>query len=197
MSISRKGAESVVRQFLPLFKRLNDDGVAYCVVGGIGVMLRALEHDEKSFRMTRDADVMFDTHFENADFARAYLDAYASEPERAALVYRALFGDGSLDMLEADDMRLANTSFVGAKEKYDGVDTPDFDVVRRLNGKELADLDVSTVVFEGVAVPVATPETLLSMKRDTVELLMATRATTSRPQDFDDIDTLESLLGLA
>lgn len=192
--VGRQDAQDIVSQYLPMFECLNASGVSYCVVGGIGVMLRMLEGEAEEFRLTRDADVMFDDGFDNADFAQAYLDSYAATPECARVVYEALFGEGTLDDLRNEESRLANASFVGAKVAYDGIETPDFDVVRMLNGRVLADLDASPVVFRGVPIPVASARVLLAMKNETVQLLMASRAETSRPQDFEDIDMLRRLL---
>ena len=63
-----------------------------------------------------------------------------------------------------------NISFVGADEDLDGVDTPDFDVCRVLNGRTLATIERERLVLLGQEAWVATVGELLSMKRDTISI---------------------------
>lgn len=192
--IGREDAKELLRTFLPMFDWLHERDVDYCLVGGLGVLAHALRAGEADFRVTVDSDLMFDESFTNADFARAYLEVYASNPSYGAAVYEAVFGKGALEELETEVQALVNASFVGADEDLDGVSTPDFDVVRNLNGLELKELEREEVDVLGHRVTVATTSQLLVMKERTIELLHADFETTSRPQDFIDAARLRSLI---
>ena len=193
-NMSREEASEVIREYVPLFRRFDELGVDYCLVGGLAVMLNAIDFIEARYRMTYDADVMLDDTFDNADMVRAYLDVYASNPDTSAAVYDATVGLAPECLFDDEDGRLGATRICGATEELDGVSTPDLDIVRFLNGKTLETLKRKTVLFEGTPIVVATAGQLLEMKQKTIGLLMASRAETSRPQDFEDIDTLRRLL---
>lgn len=86
-----------------------------------------------------------------------------------------------------------NTSFIGATSELDGVDTPNFDVVRLLNARRLSDLDMTVLTVDGIAIKVATVDQLERMQRDTIGILKVGYADSPRPQDFEDLAQLERI----
>lgn len=163
-------------------------------MGGLGVVVQSYASGLGTFRATEDADVMFDASFTNQDFARAYLGAYAADPAYGGAVYDAMFGDGAFAGLADEAQALVNASFVGADEDLDGVSTPDFDVVRRLNGIDLASIERESVEVMGGHIKVATARQLLEMKEATIGLLHADALQTARPQDFVDAARLRAII---
>ena len=192
--IGRGDAERLIVTFLPMIDWLDAHGVDYCLVGGLGVVVQSYASGLGTFRATEDADVMFDTSFTNQDFARAYLGAYAADPAYGGAVYDAMFGDGAFAGLADEAQALVNASFVGADEDLDGVSTPDFDVVRRLNGIDLASIERESVEVMGGHIKVATARQLLEMKEATISLLHADALQTARPQDFVDAARLCAII---
>ena len=192
--IGRGDAERLIATFLPMIDWLDAHGVDYCLVGGLGVVVQFYAAGLGTFRATEDADVMFDASFTNQDFARAYLGAYAADPAYGGAVYDAMFGDGAFAGLADEAQALVNASFVGADEDLDGVSTPDFDVVRRLNGIDLASIERESVEAMGGHIKVATARQLLEMKEATIGLLHADALQTARPQDFVDAARLRAII---
>ena len=192
--IGRGDAERLIATFLPMIDWLDAHGVDYCLVGGLGVVVQSYASGLGTFRATEDADVMFGTSFANQDFARAYLGAYAADPAYGGAVYDAMFGDGAFAGLADEAQALVNASFVGADEDLDGVSTPDFDVVRRLNGIDLASIERESVEVMGGHIKVATARQLLEMKEATISLLHADALQTARPQDFVDAARLRAII---
>ena len=192
--IGRGDAERLIVTFLPMIDWLDAHGVDYCLVGGLGVVVQSYAAGLGTFRATEDADVMFDASFTNQDFARAYLGAYAADPAYGGAVYDAMFGDGAFAGLADEAQALVNASFVGADEDLDGVSTPDFDVVRRLNGIDLASIERESVEVMGGHIKVATARQLLEMKEATISLLHADALQTARPQDFVDAARLCAII---
>lgn len=191
--ISTAEAERLISCFIPMFEYLNSHDVPYCVVGGLGVMLHTYCSGEEAFRATEDADIMFDDTFTNKDFAEAYLATYASDPQFSRRVYEAVFGEGAFKTLDNEEEAFVNTSFIGATSELDGVDTPNFDVVRLLNARRLSDLDMTVLTVDGIAIKVATVDQLERMKRDTIGILKVGYADSPRPQDFEDLAQLERI----
>lgn len=62
-----RAARDVVYDFLPMFRKLNEQGTDYCVVGGMAVLLQAMDkaRDSNRFRATHDADIMFGSEYTN------------------------------------------------------------------------------------------------------------------------------------
>lgn len=196
LRIDRKMATSIVESFAPLFRQLNDHGTRYCVVGGLAVMMNGLAQGYDSFRATADADIMVDDDYTNAEFAHAYLDAYGSDPRFAGAVYDEVFGDGAFKELSKEDQRFVNVSIIGADAATSGVDTPDVDVVRRLDEETLSTLDTRCLEMDGVAIHVATPACLRRMKRYTMALMINGYHTEPRASDVIDLMRLDEMEGL-
>lgn len=191
-------AEELIGSFLPLIRSLNEDGVDYCVVGGLGVLIHAYlsSADGVTLRSTDDADLMFDDSFTNIDFSRSYLCVFtdAADAASSAVVYGDMFGDAGFERFEEDEDLLANCSFRGTRDPALGLDLPNFDAVRVLNGFTLDDLETMTVTIGGTDIVVATPRQLLEMKKRTITLMRATPENTSRLQDFVDAQTLSRII---
>lgn len=190
--MSRDDFESLIRGYLGFIESLNESGVNYCLVGGLAVLLHAYSAGYKTMRRTYDADLMFDESYTNSAFARAYLKAYSNDPMTGAALYEGLFGDGSFSDLSSPDKALVNTTFVGVDLGPQGA-SPSFDVVRRLNGLDLKDLESETIAYQGVPIRVATVTQLLEMKRRTVALLTAFPGGAPRLQDVADISLLNDI----
>lgn len=182
-------AREIVSRYMPLFELLEAKKVEYCVVGGLGVMLHALLQEERAFRMTEDADILVPWDYSNEDFAHDYLLAYANSPISSQVVYDVVFSEEGFASLAGD---FENFGVTGAEMDLDGIDTPSFDVCRRLNGKELSSIEKERVKVFGMEITVATVPELLDMKRKTLELFNADIGDSSRPQDFIDIKRLEA-----
>ena len=140
----------------------NREGVEYIVFGGAAVNLHGV------FRTTEDYDF----------FVRP-------DPENVARIKRALhsvWNDPSINEIQDDDMVGDYPSF-----RY-GPPDEDFaiDVVSRL-GEAFAydDLEAEVHVVEGVSIRLATPRTLVRMKRDTV-----------RYKDHEDAERLRAKFNL-
>jgi predicted nucleotidyltransferase len=124
---------------------MNQEGVEYVIFGGVAVNLHGLA------RMTEDIDF----------FVRP-------DPENVSRIKRALrrvWNDPNIDEIQDDDMvgEYPSVKYCPPDEEF----TIDF--VSRL-GEMFAfdDLESQRVDIQGIQVPVATPATLVRMKRDTV-----------------------------
>lgn len=175
------------------FDSLNSRGIDYCLVGGLAVILHAYVNGFKTMRSTRDADIMFDSRYTNADFARNYISVFGSDPNTVKALYESMFGADAFESLSEPEQALVNTSFlgiaIGAQDH-----TPDFDVARSLNGFDLKSLEREVISYKGTEIRVATINQLLVMKKRTQELLHASLDSNSRPQDLIDIRALEMIL---
>lgn len=191
--MGREELEGILRGYLPVFRDLDSEGVPYCLVGGLAVLLHAYVNGYSQTRSTHDADIMFDDTYSNDDFARDYLRAFGTDGDASRALYEKLFGENEFKELSDPEQSLINTSFVGVNAGRVGGRTPDFDVVRQLNGFRLEDLDSTTLVFEGVPIRVASIPQLIEMKRRTSELLTSFPGSSPRAQDIIDISVLSSL----
>jgi hypothetical protein len=123
----------------------NREGVEYIVFGGAAVNLHGI------FRSTEDVDF----------FVRP-------EPDNVVRIKRALrslWNDPAIDEIQDDDMVGAYPSFRYGPPN----ETFSIDCVSRLGEAfQYGDLDFEVHEVEGVPVRLATPATLVRMKRDTV-----------------------------
>ena len=191
--IDREAAEELFSRFAPMFADFEERGIDYCLVGGLAVVAHCLVRGSERFRSTEDADAMVAQRYSNADFARDYLRVYAADPNQGKAIYDAVFGDDGFKQLGEAENAFVNISFVGADEDLDGVDTPDFDVCRVLNGRTLDTIERERLTVLGQEVWVATVGELLGMKRDTIAIYGGDPQTSPRPQDFVDVGILGGL----
>lgn len=104
------------------------------------------------------------------------------------LICDAVLGEDGAETLKA--YPFDNTSFAAGDE---GIDAPNVDLCRSLNGYRLEDLERERVEIAGLSIWVASVDQLIEMKKRTIELYRATPDNTSRPQDFVDLATLRAL----
>jgi len=191
--INREAAEVLLSRFLPMFAEFEKCSIDYCLVGGLAVVAQCLARGSSRFRATTDADAMVPQDYSNTDFARDYLRVYAADPQYGKAIYEAVFGEGGFEQLNDAESAFVNASFVGADEDLDGIDTPDFDVRRTLNGRSLSSISRERLTVVGQPIWVATVDELLGMKRDTISVYGGDIQTSPRPQDFIDVEILNDL----
>lgn len=191
--IDSKKAREIIGRYSPIFKRLEEHAIDYCLVGGLGVMTQSLKTGSDWFRLTEDADILVPGDLRISEFVRLYLDAYSSEGTTSTALYEALFGETPFEELDVED-EPANFSVIGANPAIDGFSTPSFDVCKMLNEKTVGDIERERIKVGDTEVWVATVPELLDMKRKTTSLYRATPTQTARPQDFVDMEALEGML---
>lgn len=144
-----------------LFRALAAEGVRYALFGGLAVAAQGLA------RATKDVDLFL-----------------ADEPENVRAAVRALrtvFSDPDLDEITPDELARYGLVRYGVRD-FDFV----IDLTQRIGEAfTFADLATEEIDFLGTRVPVATPRTLVRMKRDT-----------GRPQDQLDVARLRERFGL-
>ncbi len=145
-------------RFLDLVRALGAAKVEYILVGGVAVNLHGI------VRATEDIDF----------FVRP-------DPEnllRLKTALRAVWDDPEIDEIQPDDFQTYPTLRYGPPGERFVID-----VLTRLGTKfSYGDLEWETITLEGVDVRVATPATLVRMKRDTL-----------RPIDQADASALERM----
>ena len=143
-------------QIMSLLRALADSEVGYVLIGGLALNLHGL------VRATEDVDLL--------------LDANADNVERLRQALRSIYDDPKIEQIDAADLA----------GKYPVIryvppgDNPPINLITRL-GTAFAfrDADWQVLDLDGVAVRVATPESLFVMKSRTV-----------RPRDQDDASRL-------
>ena len=126
--------------------------VGYVLIGGLALNLHGL------VRATEDVDLLLDPSADNVERLRSAL--------------RSIYDDPEIEQIEAGDL----------SDKYPVIryvpprDGPPIDLITRLGSAfAFEDADWLVLDLDGVAVRVATPETLYAMKHRT-----------SRPRDHDE-----------
>lgn len=191
--LNKFDAEKLFKQYQPMFKSLDVNNINYCLVGGVAVIAHAIANNYDKYRATIDADLVLPKSYTNKDFAENYIDAYAQNDEQTKTIAIALVGDEDLDKLNDKDNKYANISFIGAEKELDGIETPDFDVCRSLNGLSLEDISIEKLNILGFEVSVASIEDLITMKQKTIELYGPDPQTNPRFQDFIDLKILKDI----
>lgn len=152
----------IYRRFAELLRALADEEVDYVLIGGLALNLQGL------VRTTEDVDLFLRPDEENI--------------ERAKRALRRVWDDPSIEEITAADL-LGDYAVV----RYG---PPDEDVIVDLltrigTAVSFEDLEAETKTYEGIPVQVATPRTLLRMKRETI-----------RPRDQADAAALRERFGL-
>lgn len=191
--INLNDAQELLEQYIPMFKALNDSKIKYCLVGGIAVMAHALAHNYDKFRATVDADLVLPKDYSNLDFAKTYVSTYSKNNEEDKIIAQALVGDEDLTKLNNKDLKFSNLAFIGAQKNLDGIDTPDFDVCRIINGYTIDDIKTKTIHVGDADIVVASIDNLIEMKEHTIKLYGADPETNPRFQDFIDLKILKDL----
>ena len=138
-----------------LFRALHDEGVRYVLFGGLAVGALGLS------RATRDVGLFLAEDAANIEAARRALERVFADPELREITPAALSDFGLVRYGPPDhDFVIDLTVRIGEAFRY-------------------SDLESRPIELFGVQVPVATPRTLIRMKRDTI-----------RPQDQADVQRL-------
>jgi nucleotidyltransferase AbiEii toxin of type IV toxin-antitoxin system len=151
-----------VEKILALLKEMERRQVDYVLVGGVAMGLHGL------VRATEDVDLFVRPEPDNV---RRLKDAL-----------RAIWDDPDIEQIGAGDLsgEYATIRYAPPGESFA------VDLLSRLGSAvSFDDLRAETIIFEGVSVRLATPETLYRMKRDTV-----------RPIDRADAAALREKFGL-
>lgn len=196
IAISAAEAISLLDKYKPIIDELDRRHVDYCIVGGLGVLLQGIDKSPEKVRLTRDVDLMIDNSIDNDSFIAIYLAAYAENEDQAEILSRHI-GNSDREHYGYDSVDLENLGINPISSKRFGKEIPGIDVVRRLNGLTLAQLESEPIRINGTTYQVATISTLKEMKKRTVSMLKTSIAETSRPQDFLDLKKLDSLEALA
>jgi hypothetical protein len=149
-------------RFLTLLAALAQEQVEYILVGGVAINLHGI------IRPTEDIDLFVLPAPGNVDRLKRALRSVWNDPAIDEILVEDLAGDYSTIRYgpPGDDFYVDILSRLGSAFRYD-------------------DLDFTEVEIEGVSIRLATPETLVAMKRDTVRL-----------RDKDDAARLRDHLGL-
>jgi len=148
-------------RFLDVIRAFERAGLDYVLVGGVAVNLHGIA------RATEDIDF-----FVRPDPANI---------ERLKRALRSLWNDPEIDDIRAEDFERYPTLRYGPPG-----DELVIDVLTRLGTAfSFEDLESESVEIEGVRIRVATPQTLVRMKRNTL-----------RPIDKADATALERLFGI-
>lgn len=195
LAIEPELARQELKIYRPLLDELDARNIPYCIVGGLGVMMQSLDKSSEKVRFTRDIDIMVAEDTSNDEFIDAYIAAYAKGSVEQNRLREQLFPrDGEpFETCSYDD---ENMGIDGIRDNADGPDCPRVDLVRRLNGLILSDLSKEELHSFGGQAVVATIDTLAEMKRRTIDLYRVPFSETSRPQDFLDLQKLETLSAL-
>ena len=146
-----------LHRFLRMFQALKKADVRYILIGGFAVVLYGMQ------RLTRDIDIFVEMVPENVENLRQAL----------ASVYQ----DESIEEITFDELKKYSVI------RYVAPDGFCVDIISRLNQAFCyKDLDFREVEIEGTEIRIATPKTLLMLKKDTV-----------RPEDKMDAAFLEKL----
>lgn len=149
-------------KFLALLKALAHEGVDYVLVGGVALNVHGI------VRATEDVDLFIRPESDNVERLKLALRSIWDDPDIAEITIRDLAG-------EYPTIRYGppGEEFV-------------VDLLSRLGSTfTFEDLQVQTVLVEGVPIRVATPSTLYRMKKDTV-----------RPIDRADAAALREKFGI-
>jgi hypothetical protein len=155
-------ANPIRRRLGELLTALAAEEVDYVLIGGVAINLQGLP------RNTQDVDVFLRPDAENV--------------ERVKRALRRVWNDPAIDEITAEDL-LGEYPVV----RY-GPPDEEFmiDLLARIGtAVSFDDLEATTKTYEGVPARVATPETLVRLKRDTI-----------RPQDRLDADALRQRFGI-
>ena len=147
-------------RFLDVIRAFERAGLDYVLVGGVAVNLHGIA------RATEDIDF--------------FVRPDAANVERLKRALHSLWNDPEIDDIRVEDFE----EYPNVRYGPPGEDLV-IDILTRL-GTAFAfeDLDSEITEVEGVRIRVATPQTLVRMKRNTV-----------RPIDKADVDALERLFG--
>jgi len=145
-------------KFLDTLDTLTQEGVEYILIGGFAVVLYGLP------RTTQDIDIVVNPEKENIARLRNAL--------------KAVFNDSSIDEITSDELKKYAVVRYGSQDGYF------IDLIVKIG--EVADFNsikYDTISVENKSIKIATPEALLTLKKNTV-----------RPEDQRDALFLSELI---
>ena len=133
------------KHFLEILKILEKNNVDYVLVGGFATILHGME------RLTTDIDLVIKMVPENIDKLKMSL--------------RSLFDDESIEEITQEELNNYPVIRYGTPADFY------IDIIGRLGERfQFNDLTYEIIEYKGVKVKIATPETLIKMKKDTLRL---------------------------
>lgn len=191
--ISQEEALEYFSEYAPLFDELDDEGIDYCVVGGLGVMIQGLAKGSGGYRMTVDLDLMIGHDTSAQDLLASYGDAFAETDGDQRTFDAVVVEEKYLEQLANSISDGDNVTLSGFDEGRDGFWAPDIDLCQNLNGYTLGDLERERVRILGHEVTVATVPQLIAMKEKTIEEYQVGHELSSRMQDYIDLRRLRDM----
>lgn len=139
--------ENQFENFIKVLESFDREGVEYVLIGGVAMVLHGME------RLTRDIDIFVKITPENIEKLRKAL-------------YQ-VFQDDSIEEITAGELDKYPVIRYGTPEGFY------IDIMARIGELfTFEDLEYEIVEYQGIPIKIATPETLLKLKKDTIENLM-------------------------
>ncbi|MBN1939158.1 MAG: nucleotidyl transferase AbiEii/AbiGii toxin family protein [Candidatus Aminicenantes bacterium] len=159
MKMKAKETQDLFENFLRMMRALGEEKVDYVLIGGFAVILHGLA------RLTSDIDLFIKPDEENLQrLKRAIKAVFPDDPEIDAIALKDLNEYAVIRFGTTSDFYIDIIASIGKMFRYE-------------------DLQFEIRDVEGVAVRIATPETLFKMEKDTV-----------RPEDKRDAWFLSELI---
>ncbi len=134
---------SQFEQFKRVLDALAEHQVEYILVGGVAVILHGIE------RFTRDIDIFVKMEHRNI--------------ERLRNALHSIFDDEAINEITLEELQKYAVIRFGVNDDFC------VDIMARIG--EVAvyeDLEFETILYDGIKVRIATPETLYNLKKDTI-----------------------------
>lgn len=131
------------RQFIEVFEAFDKHGVDYILIGGVAVVLQGME------RLTRDIDILVKMVPDNIDKLRKAL--------------HAVFDDASIEEITLSELHDYPVVRYGTPNGFY------IDIISRIGEVATYEgLGYEVIEYQGIAIRIATPETLYELKKDTL-----------------------------
>jgi predicted nucleotidyltransferase len=147
------------KEFLSLLTALDEKNVEYILIGGVAVIIHGLE------RLTRDIDILIKLSHDNV---KNLIDALNS-----------LYKDESIDEITYNELQKYSVIRYGTPKGFY------IDIIARLGeAVSFDDLKYEITEYHGVNIKIATPESLLNLKKNSM-----------RERDKMDVSFLRKIKG--
>lgn len=131
------------KEFVLLFKALDNHNVDYVLIGGVAVILHGME------RLTRDIDLFIKSAPKNIENLKKALNS--------------VFNDTSIEEITFNELQDYPVIRYGTPNGFF------IDIMTRLGEAVLfEDLEYEIIEYQGVKIKIATPEILYNLKKDTL-----------------------------
>lgn len=191
--VDRSEAMETFLAYAPLFEQLDEEGIDYCVVGGLGVMIQGLARNAAAYRMTYDIDLMVSRETDGQSVIDSYGSAFADTEESRKAFASIVLEEDYVRQLDAGFDEGENMTLSEFDSELDGFWGPQIDLCQTLNGYVLGDLERERLVIAGHEVTVATIPQLIAMKEDTIREFEVGNEPSSRVHDYVDLQRLHEL----